>query len=209
MNKKESTKEKLLEAGAEIVHQKGFHHTGIQEILQSARVPKGSFYFYFKSKEDFGIQLVDHFGRRFLGMVGPILQDRRLSPMERIEGILDLFIRFFRDREYTGGCPVGNLAQEMGDLSPAFRERLEQSIRGMSRLFAGLLEEAREAGEAAADLDVERAGRLIVAGWHGALIHMKICKGPQPLEDHKRFVCEAFFKSREQTIDGRGREGSF
>jgi TetR/AcrR family transcriptional repressor of nem operon len=50
---KEDTKQRLLMTGAEIMHLKGFNHTGIQEILDKAGVPKGSFYNYFKSKEDF------------------------------------------------------------------------------------------------------------------------------------------------------------
>jgi TetR/AcrR family transcriptional repressor of nem operon len=56
---KQDAKERVLETGAAIVHRKGFHNTGIQEILKAAEIPKGSFYFYFDSKEDFGLQLVD------------------------------------------------------------------------------------------------------------------------------------------------------
>jgi TetR/AcrR family transcriptional repressor of nem operon len=58
---KQDTKAHILDMGAQIVHQKGFNATGIQEVLNAAAVPKGSFYFYFKSKEEFGLQLIDHF----------------------------------------------------------------------------------------------------------------------------------------------------
>jgi TetR/AcrR family transcriptional regulator, transcriptional repressor for nem operon len=50
-----------LERGAEIIHLKGFNHTGVQEVLRAAGVPKGSFYNYFKNKEDFGLQVIDYF----------------------------------------------------------------------------------------------------------------------------------------------------
>jgi TetR/AcrR family transcriptional repressor of nem operon len=45
------TKNRILEIGAEIIHLKGYHHTGIQEIIHAAGIPKGSFYHYFASKE--------------------------------------------------------------------------------------------------------------------------------------------------------------
>ena len=52
---------RILAEGARIIHENGYNNTGIQEILIAAGVPKGSFYFYFKSKEDFGLQLVDFY----------------------------------------------------------------------------------------------------------------------------------------------------
>jgi len=52
-----NTRKRIIETGAAIIHRKGFNHTGIQEILNAAKVPKGSFYNYFKSKEDFGLQI--------------------------------------------------------------------------------------------------------------------------------------------------------
>jgi len=47
-----TTREHILSCGGRIIHHKGFTATGLQEILQAAEVPKGSFYFYFKSKEE-------------------------------------------------------------------------------------------------------------------------------------------------------------
>ena len=77
---KTDTKRKILEHGARLVHMKGFNHTGIQEILEVAGVPKGSFYFYFKSKEEFGLELVDYHLARFdqwvtssLGCIGALM----------------------------------------------------------------------------------------------------------------------------------------
>ena len=118
---KQDTKQRILETGAEIIHLKGFNHTGIQEILNAAGVPKGSFYNYFKNKEDFGLQVIDYFIEYFNGLAMNILEDSSVPPFERINRMLNGFIEFFRTKEYTYGCPIGNLAQEMGDLSPAFR----------------------------------------------------------------------------------------
>ena len=185
---KENTKNRILEAGAEIVHLKGFHHTGLQEILEAAGVPKGSFYNYFKGKEDFGLQVIDYFVNFFTSMVKQVVEDHALTPLDKINSILAWFIEFFKSKDYAYGCPIGNLAQEMGDLSPAFREKLKSAIKIMVDLYSVVLAEAQKAGEISQSLDVKEAAYFLVSSWHGALIHMKAVKGPEPLENHKRFI---------------------
>ena len=188
---KESTREKIITAGAEIIHRKGFHHTGIQEILQAANVPKGSFYFYFKNKEDFGLQVIDHFNQMFTSMAEPILTDQSVPPLNRIEQLLDFFIELYTGLDYTCGCPIGNLSQEMGDLDPVFSRKLLDSIELMASLYTLVLDEAQGAGELDRSLDPEETAFFIISGWHGALIRMKIVKTTEPLENHKRFVMQS------------------
>ena len=54
--------------------------------------------------------------------------------------------------------------------------------------YAGVLAQAQKEGEIAEDLDVQEVARFLVSSWHGALMHMKAMKGPEPLENHKRFI---------------------
>ena len=185
---KGNAKQKILEAGAAIIHRKGYNHTGIQEVLRAAGVPKGSFYFYFKNKEAFGLEVIDYFNNHFREIVTPFIANDSLGPLARLEGILDQFIQFFTGMAFTNGCPIGNLAQEMGDLSPAFQDKLRAALDGMTSLFAGLLEQAREAGELAEGIDIGETAVFIVSSWHGALIRMKIVQGPEPLESHKKIL---------------------
>ena len=92
---KEDTKQKIIEVGAQIIHQKGFHHTGIQEVIKAAGIPKGSFYFYFASKEDFGIEVIDYFRNKHREIVTPIVSDTSLSPVKRLERLFDWYINRF------------------------------------------------------------------------------------------------------------------
>ena len=110
-----NTKQNILQIGAEIIHRKGYNATGLQEILRAANVPKGSFYNHFKSKEDFGLQVIDFFTDFFAQFCKDIFEDSNRSPLGRLELLLDRFMEFFDSRGYTCGCPVGNLAQELGD----------------------------------------------------------------------------------------------
>ena len=74
-----NTRERIIETGAAIIHCKGFNYTGIQEILNAAKVPKGSFYNYFKSKEDFGLQIIDYFLAHFTRIAQKTLEDASVA----------------------------------------------------------------------------------------------------------------------------------
>ncbi len=191
---RESTKDRILETGAEIIHLKGFNHTGIQEILKAAGVPKGSFYNYFRNKDDFGLQIIDHFTAQFDLLTKHILEDGAIPPLERIERVLNLFMDFFQSKDYSYGCPVGNLSQEMGDLSPAFREKLKGAIDLMVESYSKVLAEAQASGDISELLDVREAANFIVASWHGALIRMKLVKSLEPLKNHSKFIFDCILR---------------
>ena len=122
------TKERLLQIGAKYVHLKGYNHTGLQEVLKEANVPKGSFYFYFKSKEEFGLAIIDVFIDFFEKSIGYSLSDKSLSGLERIKAFIITTIGILNDNDFVGGCPIGNLSLEMGDLNENFRIKLSDAF---------------------------------------------------------------------------------
>ena len=63
---KAPTRATLVDAGLQIMLEKGYHHTGIQDVLQAAGVPKGSFYYYFPSKEAFALEVIAQFAAAYL-----------------------------------------------------------------------------------------------------------------------------------------------
>ena len=184
----QDTKQRIIEAGAQIIHHKGYNHTGIQEVLTAAGVPKGSFYFYFKSKEDFGLTVIDYFNDLYKQMLYPIVEMKDLSPLKRIEKIFDYFIDFFKEIKYTRGCPIGNLSQEMGDLSDAFSDKLSVSVELISEMYKNLLDEAKKTNLISHGIDSQKTAEFIVSSWHGSLVKMKIVKSIAPLELHKQFI---------------------
>lgn len=74
------TRDKLIEAGLQLMLAKGYTNTGIQEIVNQAGVPKGSFYHYFDSKENFALAIIDSFDRNHLLKIR-----RHLSSVETLE----------------------------------------------------------------------------------------------------------------------------
>ncbi len=189
-----NTRDRIIETGAEIIHRKGFNHTGIQEILNAASVPKGSFYNYFKSKDDFGLQIIDYFSAHFKRIAKETLEDTTVSPLNRIYGFVTAFMEYFESQNYAGGCPIGNLAQEMGDLSPAFRKKLSEAIDMMVDAYSRVLARAQRDGKILKSLDIRDTASFIVAGWHGAIIQMKLTQSIAPLKNHRKFIFDHILK---------------
>ena len=190
----EETKHRIIEAGAELIHQRGFNNTGLKDILKAADVPKGSFYFYFANKEAFGIEMLDYYGEKFRETMQMTFKDSSRPPLERFRAFFDLYHEYFEANGYTRGCPVGNLGQEMGDLSEPFRAKLKQALNGMTSAFMYILKEAQKAKEIPADLDVRETAIFIIGAWHGAMIRMKVTKSGEPLNLCCKFIFDKLLK---------------
>jgi TetR/AcrR family transcriptional repressor of nem operon len=189
-----NTRDRIIETGAEIIQLKGFNHTGIQEILNAAGVPKGSFYNYFKSKDDFGLQIIDYFSAHFQQIAKKSLEDTRISPLSRIYTFLTAFMEYFESQNYAGGCPIGNLAQEMGDLSPTFRKKLSEAMDMMIDTYSQVLSAAQNDGKITKSLNIKDTARFIIASWHGAVIQMKLTRSLDPLKNHRKFIFDHLLK---------------
>jgi TetR/AcrR family transcriptional regulator, transcriptional repressor for nem operon len=151
-------------------------------------VPKGSFYFYFKNKEDFGLQLVDAFAETLRTARETVFRDKSLTCLERIREMFRRQTEVFRKHGFQGGCPIGNLSQEMGDRSPLFRKKLKQVFSELRQELAVQLSLAREKGEMNAALEPEEAADFILSSWQGALLQMKVAQSTAPFEIFDRMI---------------------
>ena len=186
--------------GREIVHRRGFNNTGIQEILRGAEVPKGSFYFYFRSKSDFGLQLIDYYQARLTRLLEKHLAREDLPPLERL---LDYFRELrggFESDACKGGCPVGNMAQEMGDLDEAFRLRLVQAFQALREGVRRALEQAADRGALDAQRDTSGLADFILSSWQGAILQMKVDKSTEPLQRFEAIVFGELLPAKDSEV---------
>jgi TetR/AcrR family transcriptional regulator, transcriptional repressor for nem operon len=177
---KMNAREKILAAGAEIILRKGFNHTGIQELLNSARIPKGSFYFYFDSKEDFGLELVDYYHRWISESIEAYVKDRGKTPLEQLRLMFEWGFKALAKNDFKGGCPIGNLSLEMADINEKFRIKLDRTIQDIRKRITDQLKRAREEGEIGEDHDVDALSEFLFSSWEGTLMLMKVARSTSP-----------------------------
>ncbi|WP_428564069.1 MAG: TetR/AcrR family transcriptional regulator [Solidesulfovibrio sp. DCME] len=183
-----AARERILRAGAAIMHVKGFQGTGLAEVLAAAHAPKGSFYHYFPSKEAFGLAVLAHFEEGLGAMGQEVLALPGLSAQARLDALVERFREFFAGRGYTLGCPIGKLAQEMGDLSEAFQQHLAARPTPLTRIMAAIIAQGQAEGDFDPGLEAEEAARFLAGAWQGALIRMKVERGPGPLTLFTRYA---------------------
>ncbi|HWE35819.1 MAG TPA: TetR family transcriptional regulator C-terminal domain-containing protein [Isosphaeraceae bacterium] len=178
---RETTKTTLLEAGKKLFLEKGYNHAGIEAILQEAGVPKGSFYHFFESKEDFGLQVIDHFASAYEVEIERHLGDEALSPLDRLRDYYEVKCVRLQSQECRGGCLAGKLSQEMADQSEAFRDRLDTVFRRWVDRHAECLKQAQAAGELSPDIDPRELAEFWLSSWQGAVLRAKTIRSTAPL----------------------------
>ena len=183
------TREKLLRNGVEMLTEKGFSATGIDQILRRVGVPKGSFYHYFKSKEAFGSELIDRYSAYFLRKLERHLENEALSPLARLHAFIDDAQAGMARYDYQRGCLVGNLGQEMGALPESFRDQLNAAFASWQSRVAQCLLAAQVSGEIPKHVDCSQTAAFFWIGWEGAVMRAKLEGNPAPL----RIFADGFF----------------
>lgn len=174
------TRHTILQAGLHLARTRGYHDTGINDILTAASVPKGSFYHYFSSKEDFGRQLVEHYNVGALQLFEAHLHNTALPPRERLR---TLFATVGLQLEREGGCLLGSFSQEMGSVSDTLAAACTEALRAQQQLVVGCIREGQELGDIASDLDASALGELLLNSWQGVLMRMKTTRSRAPLDN--------------------------
>lgn len=173
---------------------KGYNHAGLQEVLKEAGVPKGSFYHFFSSKEEFGLAVVDSYNDDFAGFMDTHLGNRELAPLARLRGFFEGITARFETEGCLGGCLIGNLGQELADQNEVFRKRMEQAFDNRRMKFTSCLTEAREQGELPDHLDPADLADFMLDSWEGALLRMKVTKSIEPLNRYIDYMFTTVIK---------------
>jgi TetR/AcrR family transcriptional repressor of nem operon len=191
-------KEDIVQVGLDLVLSRGFNATGIEAILKQANVPKGSFYNFFSSKEEFGLAIIDKFVAGRVAALNPILSDESLPPLERVKKSFETLIAIFEGDDCSKGCLLGNLGQEMSDQFENVRQRLEESLQMWSKGLTSLLLQARKENTIPANLDVEMLAENLVSSFQGALLRSKVKKSPEPLRNFIHLYFDIFLAQGEE-----------
>jgi TetR/AcrR family transcriptional repressor of nem operon len=177
-------RETLLEAGVRVVQARGFGGTGVRDIATAAGVPQGSFTNHFRSKEAFGIEVLDRYAARLDAIMQETLGDKGLAPTERLNSYFDRVAIAAAEAEWQRGCIVPDLAAEIAAHGDALRARLCTVLAQQSERFEAVARLLRPGDEdGAADL-----GAFLLAAWHGTLLRMKVERTSAAIDRFRRIL---------------------
>lgn len=143
---------RLLEAARDVIRQKGFAATSVDDLCQSAGVTKGAFFHHFKTKEALGVAAAEFWAETTGALFAAAPYHQPDDPLDRVLAYLDFRRALIVGDTYAYTCLVGTMTQEVHDTAPAIRDACAKSIFG----HAATLE---------ADIKAARAQRGITADW--------------------------------------------
>lgn len=174
-----------MAAAADLFHARSFEDVSTAEVCARAGVHPGSLYHFFPTKRELGLAVLEHQWHGMQDSVLVPLSAARAAPLDRLRGFLDAAVAYHCEGAAVGGtvrgCPVGNLAVELGTICPEFQARSAAIFRAWSEAVTRVLEEAAARGELRDGLDPEVGGLLVVSQVEGALVLAKALNDPAPL----------------------------
>jgi TetR/AcrR family transcriptional repressor of nem operon len=169
----------IIDVALPLFMHKGFTGVGLTEILGAAKVPKGSFYHYFGSKEAFGAAVIDSYFARTLARIDELLAHGATGR----DGVLNYF-EDWRECQLSESsqCLAVKLGAEVSDLSEALRASLHRGTSGITSRLERSIERGIADGSLPQGLDAKVLAVALYQSWVGASLLAKINQDRGPLD---------------------------
>ena len=168
----------ILDTAQSIVGTKGFAAVGLNEILAAAGVPKGSFYYYFTSKESFGKTLLEHY---FVGYLAE-MEKYLAAPGRTARVRLVAYWNFWREKQEgndpEGKCLAVKLGAEVSDMSEEMRLALKVGTTAIIARLARTIKEGKSDGSIPINTSPRATAHTLYELWMGASVMSKISHEP-------------------------------
>jgi AcrR family transcriptional regulator len=174
------TRERIIDAAMELFQAQGYGATGIAQILKAANAKSGSLYYFFPTKEDLLLSVLE----KYKLMLWPALLQPIFSkfsdPIERIFGLLDGYRQFILMTEFTYGCPIGNLAIELAHTHANVRKLVAEN-------FDGWIDGVRQCLDEAADrfpenVDRKQLASFVLTVMEGGVMQARAYRSLEPFD---------------------------
>ncbi|MGK9171844.1 TetR/AcrR family transcriptional regulator [Yokenella regensburgei] len=193
-NSEHDTREHLLATGEQLCMHRGFTGMGLSELLKTAEVPKGSFYHYFRSKEAFGVALLERHYAAYHQRLADHFAHGEGNYRDRLLAYYRHTLVQFCSQGIISGCLTVKLSAEVCDLSETMRSAMDKGASQIIALLASALEKGREEKCLAFSGDAQTQGQVLYSLWLGANLQAKISRSAVPLEsalDHAQTIIAA------------------
>lgn len=175
-------RERLIKTAATLVHQQGWTATGINQILSDAGIPKGSFYYYFRSKEALGIAVIQLHYANTKQLLDRTLCNAGLSPDTAVYELLKELSTRDQDSVYVNGCPLSSIASEVANQSQLLLAEANRTLALYENAWAQLISRGQKEGSISPTLDPIEHGKIASHILQGGLVGVRRLQNVEPLE---------------------------
>jgi TetR/AcrR family transcriptional repressor of nem operon len=184
MGRTSDARERLLAAATTLFRERAYSSVGVAEIAARAGVQKGSFYYFFPSKEALALAVIDEHWDWQRGEWAKMLGGEGTA-LEHLRAVFDataaLQVEALQGTGSVTGCLFGNLALEVSSISAPMQKRLQEIFEEQVEMIRAQLQSGVDAGELSVD-DVSTAAKSIVAQLEGLVLFAKLFNDPGQLD---------------------------
>lgn len=183
MGRSSDARARLIESGMELIFARSYQAVSVEEVCEHADVRRGSFHYFFRTKQALALAVVEEHWRRAQEQVLQGAFAEELPPLERIARYVEAVHAFQRlSKQITGqmpGCQFGNLVCELGTQDETLRLRIEAVFAGAARFIQGAVQDAVAQGQLPQDADPAATAEAILAFVEGMLVLGKASNDPE------------------------------
>ncbi|MBY4890681.1 TetR/AcrR family transcriptional regulator [Pantoea sp. DY-15] len=168
-----NVRQHIIDVARTLITHKGYSAVGLAEIVKAAGVPKGSFYYYFQSKEEFAEALLENYFTHYLTQVEEQLRGS--------EPARERLLRYFAFWKVTQGadlpeskCLVVKLGAEVCDQYDSMRSVLASGTREIILRITACIHQGQSDGSLPSEVDAEALAEELYQLWLGASLMAKI-----------------------------------
>lgn len=179
--KSDQTRKKILTAGRSLISKHGFGAVGLARILKESDVPKGSFYYYFPSKDAFGQALLHDYVADYLARIDTLCSGAG-SAHDKLTAFWSAWLAHADSEGIANQCLVVKLGAEVADLSDDMRRILNDGVAELVTRIADLLVAGAKDGSVPPISDPRATAQMLYATFLGAAILSKLSQDQIPLQ---------------------------
>lgn len=195
MKKSKIKRRLLIREGYKLIRKNGYQGTSIDEIVNNLNIPKGSFYYYFKNKEDFSVEVLEYYISIVTRRIEKTLNDPSISPKQRI---IKLYSDYIDNYTNFAGSVYGNFASnmllEVGKKNDQIPVMVNDFFMAIKNQHINCLQQARISGEIERSQDVEKISKLIIYSWEGAILRANIANNIKSLFIFRELIRDFILK---------------
>ena len=185
----------LLEKGMELLWSKGYNATSVNDIVKTVGIPKGSFYFYFDSKEDFTLKAIEKYFTMQFAPGREILQNKSISPRQRLLDFYEYrYTVLKKEMNCKMGCLASNLGNEMAEHNENIRTTILKREEQILHLITEVIKEAQDYGEMDDAMDASDIAAFIEDAGKGSMVSMKEMNNSYPIDNYMNMIRHLFLK---------------
>lgn len=180
-SKGEQTRNHIIKSARNILVVKGFYNTSISNIIAVSGVKKGNLYYYFSSKEELGLAVLEDAKEEFFSFLEKSFWGA--DPVEKVINSCEAILKEQKRQNFVGGCLFGNTALEMSDCNENFARVINTVFSMWIEQLTVLLSNARTLGLLKIKIPERLLAKTIVAIIEGGIMMSRVSKDEQDLED--------------------------